>query len=441
MEKLLSHLHSGINAQARADAAPPVSPYRWVIAAVLFAGVISAFFDRISISVLFTNVEFQNAMGTGFDPARLGLLMTAFLFAYGVSSIALSFVGDLFGPRRCLTVGALAWGGFMALMGAAGSFGGMLAYRVLLGLSEGPQFSLTALLTKRWFPSRERARATSLWMVGSPLGSMLGFPLTIHLMTAYGWRASFYLLAAINVFLILPLVVVFIRDRPETAPFKLEGREAPLAFRSSVVLFMMDWRFWMIVLATCGSLVYLWGLNSWLPSYLVRVRHFDPRQTSIFASLPFLCMFLGEILGAVIADRTGRSALVSAVSLFLCGFIMYFVPSAPDAYGAALLISASTFFWGACTTSKNALGLNILPTGAVATGVGLYNGIGNLVGALSPFVMGILIGKTENFEAGFLVIVASAILGSCALLPLAFAATAERDMPAVMATAPSGESA
>jgi sugar phosphate permease len=433
----VSHLDSGSNAPGRADAAPAVSPYRWIIAAVLFVGVLSAFFDRVSISVLFTDKEFQDAMGTGFDPARLGLLMTAFLFAYGVSSIALSFVGDLFGPKRSLAVGALCWGGFMALMGGAGSFGSMMAYRIGLGLSEGPQFSLTALLTKRWFPPRERARATSLWMVGSPLGSMIGFPLTIYLVTVHGWRTSFYVLAAINLCLILPLVLGFIRDQPPTPPFKLEGREAPLPFRESVALFIMDWRFWMIVLATCGSLVYLWGLNSWLPSYLVRVRHFDPRQTSIFASVPFLCMFLGEIIGAIVADRTGRFALVSGVSLFLCGFIMYFVPSAPDAYWAALLISASTFFWGACTTSKNAIGLNILPSGAVASGVGLYNGIGNLVGAFSPFLMGILIGKTENFEAGFLVIVGSAILGSCALLPLALTGKTRRDPVVAVVAAPS----
>ena len=108
----------------------------------------------------------------------------------------------------------------------------------------------------------------------------------------------------------------------------------------------------------------------------------------------------------------------------------------PEATG-----SRGLFFWGACTTSKNALGLNILPTGAVSTGVGLYNGIGNLVGALSPFVMGVLIGKTENFEAGFLVIVASAIIGSCALVPLALTATGRRDTLAAIVAAPSGENA
>src|ERR1700760_2212916 len=77
---------------------------RWLIALVLLAALISAFFDRISIAVLFTNEAFYSAMGTGFDPAKLGLLMTAFLIPYALSSLLLSFTGDLFGPRRALCV-------------------------------------------------------------------------------------------------------------------------------------------------------------------------------------------------------------------------------------------------------------------------------------------------------------------------------------------------
>jgi sugar phosphate permease len=410
---------------APAASRPQSASYRWIIAIVLFVGVTSAFFDRISISVLFTNTDFQDAMGTGFNPPLLGLLMTSFLFAYGASSILLSFVGDLFGPRRCLIVGAGFWGLIMAFMGGVSSFGVMMASRILLGLSEGPQFSLTAKLTKRWFPPNERARATALWMIGSPMGSMIGFPLAVFLEINYGWRASFYALAALNIFIILPLFVAFIRDQPAGAP-QFSEQDPKLSFAESVSSFISDWRFWMLVLSTCGSLVYLWGLNSWLPTYLIRVRHFDPRQTSIFASLPFLFMIVGEFLGAFVADRTGRFALVSAVSLFLAGFIMYFVPSAESAYAAAFLISVSTFFWGSCTSTKNALGLNILPSGAVSTGVGLYNGIANLVGAFSPLAMGALIGTTGNYQAGFLVIVGSAIFGSCTLVPLILADQARR---------------
>src|SRR5215472_11583187 len=90
---------------------------RWLVALVLLAALISAFFDRISIAVLFTNEAFHSAMGTGFDPVKLGLLMTAFLIPYALSAFLLSFTGDLFGPRRALCIAAAVWGGLMLSMG------------------------------------------------------------------------------------------------------------------------------------------------------------------------------------------------------------------------------------------------------------------------------------------------------------------------------------
>ena len=143
-------------ASAPAEATAP--PLRWIIALILFLAVLSAFFDRISVAVLFTNKEFQDALGTGFNPTLLGLLMTAFVFAYGVSGVLLSFVGDLFGLRRSLAIGTAFWGIFMTLMAGAGSFTQMLSMRILLGVAEGPQFSITNSLIKRWFPPREQAR-------------------------------------------------------------------------------------------------------------------------------------------------------------------------------------------------------------------------------------------------------------------------------------------
>src|SRR3954471_17904092 len=93
-----------------ASVAAPTSRRRWFIAFVLFLAVLSAYFDRISIAVLFTDANFQNAMGIGFDPTLLGLLMTSFVFAYGCSGLFLSFVGGLFGPRRSLAIGTASWG-------------------------------------------------------------------------------------------------------------------------------------------------------------------------------------------------------------------------------------------------------------------------------------------------------------------------------------------
>jgi sugar phosphate permease len=406
-----------VPAGAPAQTIAVANPMRWAVAFVLFLAVISAFFDRISVAVLFTNTAFQNDMGTGFNPTLLGLLMTSFLFAYGLSGLLLSFVGDLFGPRRSLAVGAAFWGVAMTLMGGAGGFTSMLTYRVLLGIAEGPQFSLTNSLVKRWFPPREQARANSIWMIGSPLGSAIGFPLTIFLVSNYGWRASFFGLAALNLVIILPLVLMFVRDWPSEAA--KPAADAPkTSYSAQIRAFSSDWRFWMLVIFNSAALIYLWGLNSWLPSYLIKVRHFDPRQTGIFASLPFVLMFFGEILSAILSDRIGRRAGVCFVALLSAGICMYLVALIPDPQAAAVMIAVSAFFWGAALPPLFALGLQILPSGAVAAGVGVYNGIGNLIGAFSPLAIGAIIGSTGSFDMGLSVIVGAAIIGSFAMVPL-----------------------
>jgi sugar phosphate permease len=409
--------------QAEAEAsrlASSVDPsrMRWVVAFVLFLAVISAFFDRISVAVLFTNQSFQADMGTGFDTARLGLLMTAFLFAYGASGVALSFVGDLFGPRRCLAAGTSAWGATMIAMGAAGGFASMATFRVLLGVAEGPQFSLTNALVKHWFPPREQARANSIWMVGSPLGSAIGFPLTIWLVSEHGWRASFYTLAGLNLLIILPLVLVFVQDRPQGSSAEAPASHGQRSYRAQVAQFICEWRFWMLVIFNSAALIYLWGLNTWLPSYLVKVRQFDPGQLGVFSSLPFIFMFFGEILSATLSDKLGKRAVICFIALLCAGLCMYFVTLISDSRMAALMIAVSAFFWGSALPPLFALGLRVLPFGAVAAGVGIYNGIGNLIGALSPWAMGAIIAATGSFDAGLLVIVGAAIAGSFAMVPL-----------------------
>jgi sugar phosphate permease len=408
------------NSSTGAD--PAASPQRWIIAFILFLAVLSAFFDRISVAVLFTNADFQNAMGTGFNPTLLGLLMTAFVFAYGCSGVLLSFAGDLFGLRRTLAIGTAGWGVFMALMASSGSFAAMLACRILLGVAEGPQFSITNSLIKRWFPRREQARANAVWMIGSPLGSAIGFPFMIYLEGTYGWRAAFFFLAALNLVVILPLVLLFLRDQPPSgaAAQKAPPPGAAPSYLSQVGLFCGDWRFWMLVIFNSAALVYLWGLNSWLPTYLVKGRGFDPGQTGFFSSLPFFMMFLGEVLAAALSDRTGKRALICFCGLFGAGAGMYAVSAVADAGAAAVLIAVSAFFWGCALPPLFTLSLQILPPRAVASGVGVFNGVGNVVGALSPLVMGALIDRTGSFNAGLMVLVGAALVGSLAMLPLAW---------------------
>jgi sugar phosphate permease len=405
-----------------AAAAPSTAASRrWLVAGVLLLVVIAGFFDRISIAVLFTNKDFNDALGTGSNPALLGLLMTSFLFAYGASGVLLSFLGDIYGPRRSLAIGAGCWAVFMALIGTTSSYGLMLFYRVLLGIAEGPQFALVNKVVKRWFPKEEQGRANSVWMVGSPLGSAIGFPLTIALVAAFGWRMSFYALAALNAVVIVPLILMFIRDWPphrEAEARKAEETATSGGMKGNVAIFLKDWRFWMILVFNSMCLLYLWGLNAWLPTYLQTVRHFDLKSLGFFASLPFILMFCGEILGGHISDRLGRRAIVCFIGLFGAGALVYVVSLVADPHIAAIVMALSAGFWGAALPPLFALAAQIIPPAVTASGVGVYNGVGNLIGASSPLLMGWIIGTTGNFNAGLMVLVLAGVIGACAMLPL-----------------------
>jgi sugar phosphate permease len=392
---------------------------RWLIASILLLVVIAGFFDRISIAVLFTNRDFVTAIGTGFNPPLLGLLMTSFLFAYGASGVLLSFAGDVIGVRRSLTVASALWGILMALMGAASSYALMIFYRVLLGVAEGPQFSFVNKVIKHWFPPQEQGRANSIWMVGSPLGSAIGFPLTIALIAAYGWRASFYVLAAFNILIVVPLIVAFIHDRPQMQVAERRVSEKPSPnFKSDVKLFLSDWRFWLILIFNSACLLYLWGFNAWLPSYLEQVRHFQLKSLGLFASLPFILMFFGEFAGGYISDRLGRRAVVCFIGLFCAGALIYIVPMTTNPYLAAIIMALSAGFWGSALPPLFALAATIIPKSVTSSGVGVYNGVGNLIGACSPLLMGWIIGIAGNFNAGLMVLVLSGVIGACAMLPL-----------------------
>jgi len=400
-------------------AANPAARRRWLVAGVLLLVVIAGFFDRISIAVLFTNSEFNQAIGIGFNPPMLGLLMTSFLFAYGVSGVLLSFIGDIYGPRRSLAVGATLWGVFMVLIGAASSFTSMIVYRVLLGLAEGPQFALVNKVVKRWFPKHEQARANSVWMIGSPLGSAIGFPLTIALVAAFGWRSSFYALAILNIVIIVPLVLMLVRDWPPHREAEARAEEvSTTTMTGSIGIFLKDWRFWMILIFNSACLVYLWGLNAWLPSYLEKVQHFDLKSIGFFASLPFILMFCGELLGGYISDRIGRRAIVCFIGLFMAGALIYVVSYVSNPYAAAVVMALSAGFWGSALPPLFAMAAQIIPPQVTASGVGVYNGAGNLIGACSPLLMGWIIGTAGNFNAGLLVLVGAGVLGSLFMLPL-----------------------
>jgi sugar phosphate permease len=393
---------------------------RWLVAVILLCLVVTGYFDRISVAVLFTDTGFQTAMGTGFNPALLGMLMTGFFIPYGIASVFLSFTGDAFGPRRMLIAGSAVWGALMLVMGSLSSYSSMLVSRILLGIAEGPQFSWILKIVSRWFARSEHGRANTIWLAGSPLGSAIGFPLVIALVSIFGWRVTFYMLAALSIVIMVPLLLLVVKDWPPYRASQAKEQKSPRAsdiWRDCDV-FLKDRNFWLLTLCDCGELIYLWGLNSWLPTYLQKVRNFDIQHLGFYSSLPFILLFAGEILSGLLADRFGKRAILIFIGLAGAAILLYAGTVASDSTSAAIIIALSSGLFGLAVPATYALTQRIVPASVLASGTGVINGIANTLGALAPFAMGVVISTTNDFNAGLMVLVIGSLLCSCAILPL-----------------------
>jgi len=392
---------------------------RWLMSFILLLAVTTAFFDRINIAVLFNNNAFHADIGVS-DPALMGLLMTAFVFPYGISAMLFSISGDYFGPRRTLSAIAAILAATMAFMGVASSYALMLAGRVTIGVTEGPQFGTSVSVVKRWFPQREQAIGNAVWTIGSPLGSMIGFPLVIFLVAHYGWRASFYVLAALNALVVLPIVWSCLRDRPgNDAAASPIAQEEQMPFSRAFAVVARDHKFWLMTFYNSGVLIYLWGLNAWLPTYLQQARGFDLLSTGFYSSLPFFLMIIGQFLAAWVSDLIGRRAIVCGASLFMTGVFIYLTSIVPDATMAAWCIALSAGFWGGTSPTLFALGAQIVPPKITAAGFGLYAGIANIIGSFAPLIIGTLVSSTGSFTAGLQFLVACCVICSLGMIPLA----------------------
>lgn len=392
----------------------------WTPAIILMICVVLAFFDKISIAVLFSDSTFQQAMGIGQDKAKLGWLMTSFLLAYGFSSMFLSFLGDIFNPKKMLFWSVASWGGLMIAMGFTQDYATMLTLRVLLGLAEGPLFALAYTIVKQTYTDHQQARASTMFLLGTPIGAFLGFPITAFVLAHYDWHSTFFVMGAMTL-IVLILIVLGLRNLQLKRMVDLQGMGKQVNFTvhlSNTKALMTNAAFWLLCIFNIALMTYLWGLNSWVPSYLIQDKGFNLKEFGIYSSFPFIAMLIGEVVGAVLSDKIGKRAIQVSGGLLVAGIFMYVMVIATDPMLVILAMSLSAMAWGFGVSAVFALLARITTADVSATAGGIFNGLGNFASAAAPVIIGAIVMQTGSFNIGITFLAAFAVIGSFFLLPL-----------------------
>ena len=375
---------------------------RWFGVITMFLIVAISYIDRINIAVLITDPAFLNHMGiaTG-DRVRQGLLATAFLAGYGISAIVLTpFCSALLGVRRSLVIGLSLWGVFTFLSPHLHSFGWLVASRVLLGVSEGPLFSLAGQYIKAYFGSEENGKPNAFVNMGTGLGLAIGYPFVGYLVVGHDWQTSFHVLGLINIVVGIPLVWAFVR-MPAAAP-EAKGPE-PLAQVGRIVVGALKTRYLLLLtVMTAAFLAYLWGASSWLPAYLKEARGFSMREMGWMASLPPYATVFGVLVGGILIDRLPRRnvpLLFVVCSIGISASVMTAIQMA-DPYAAAYSLVAASLFWGLMSPAYPSTLQYCAQPEHVASAFGVTNGVGSLVAGLMPAIMGWVIWAVGGGEGG-----------------------------------------
>jgi OPA family glycerol-3-phosphate transporter-like MFS transporter len=123
----------------------------------------------------------------------LGLFNAVLLLGYGVGQVITGNLGDIYGARRMVTIGAF----FSVVLNWAVSFAPNFTLALVCWGANGlAQFSAWPAMNRaiaHWWPRRERGKALAMYLLAAGFSSMLTFLLCILVIRHLDWRWVFRL--------------------------------------------------------------------------------------------------------------------------------------------------------------------------------------------------------------------------------------------------------
>ncbi len=406
--------------------------WRWRIPIILGVTFFINYLDRNNLALALPQI----ANDFGWNNKELAnngqFLLAAFFLTYGLSNMLLSPLAERLGAKRSAIGAVMAFSICTLLSAPLGQWlAALIGLRLLLGIGEGVHVPMLGAITSRWFAPHERSRANAIWNVGILVATALGPLFLVPLISAFGWRVSFAALGIAGLLISVPLLWLFVDDRPTVD----QGGEHVLAFRAESIdadvssmntkkqgNYTRSRQFWLLVVGGIFNAFCGFGILNWLPTYFTRARGLNFSQLGWPLALVFTSGILSVLLMAVLGDKINRRARLASAGLFASGILVFFASHSSSLGLLVFFFSAAVFCQSAYTGQEHALVQRLVSTEHVGAGTGLYNGLSVLIGGVGgSLVPGTIVALTGDFNAGLLSIIGGALLGSVILGLLAHA--------------------
>lgn len=168
---------------------------KYLILGLLCLAWFVGYLDRVSMSIAIIPIT----KDFNLSPTQVGLVLSSFFIGYAFMQPIGGWLADKFGSKRILIMAIILWSLFTALTGIAWSFISLIVIRILFGIGEGSFPPASSVAIAEHFPKTERARAKTLLLSSTSIGSAVGALVVAAVVTSYGWRSMFIFLGFIGV--------------------------------------------------------------------------------------------------------------------------------------------------------------------------------------------------------------------------------------------------
>jgi len=333
----------------------------------------------------------------GFDDATAGMLGTVTLATSAVGGLIFGVVADRLGRTRALMGTILIYS--FASLGAATSQSvlQLLAWRAVLGIGMGGEWASGAVLVSETWPPAHRNKAISIVQSGWAIGYIFAALLSAAILgsPALGpdaWRWLF-------VVGVLPAFLVLWVRRNVREPESWKSRQAsktevrnPFAVIFGPALLRRT--LLVILLGSTLQFAY-WGIFFWLPGFLARPIAQGGAGMGVVGSLAWIIpvqigAYFGYLTFGFIADRIGRRRTFVLFVLSAALLVPIYGQMARSPLVLMLLGPLLGYVGHGYFSMFGSFVAELFPLSVRATGQGTSYNAGRLMGALAPYVIGVL---------------------------------------------------
>ena len=377
---------------------------------LLAVSVLINYMDRGNLGIAAPQITHE----LNIKDTQMGVLLSAFFWTYALFQIVAGWLVDRYDVARVYAIGFFVWSAATFAMGMVSGFAALVLFRLILGVGESVAYPAYSKILSKGFREDQRGLANAVIDASTKFGPAVGMLLGGWMIGQYGWRAFFIVTGVGSLIWLFPWLYSSPREdsRPvpgEEGPGWLQLLGSRSAWATFIGLFCFNYNWYLLL--------------TWLPSFLIRERHFTMGMMSVYNAFPLCVTAVATISAGWYSDRLiSRGAHVGRLrrNFMIAGLLVTAITlplaTTPDHWLAMTFLVLAFAGLGLYTSNCWALSQSLAGSGAAGKWTGLQNAVGNLGGVVAPVVTGFLVEHTGTFLAAFLTSSAVLLTGVCVYL-------------------------